>query len=172
MPPAAAAAAAPCRWPAPPRAAPAATRRRCCRRCGSRGSPSTWTRISAGCQGTDPPLGSEERGEGRRVAYIMTFHVSTGRSASLKDQSNFSSASGSSVGSWYGARYSCASAWPALTRFRGSKTSMSSRSAMAWPRSAWKARAGEKPRRTERVGVLELVGERLPLPLGQRLDEA
>ena len=28
-----------------------------------------------------------------------TFHVSTGRSASLKDQSNFSAASGSSVGS-------------------------------------------------------------------------
>lgn len=37
--------------------------------------------------------------------HIMIFHVSTGRSASLKDQSNFSSATGSSVGSWYGARY-------------------------------------------------------------------
>ena len=32
--------------------------------------------------------------------YIMTFQVSTGRSASLKLQSNFSAASGSSVGSW------------------------------------------------------------------------
>ena len=31
--------------------------------------------------------------------YIMTFHVSTGRSASLKLQSNFSAATGSSVGS-------------------------------------------------------------------------
>jgi hypothetical protein len=29
-----------------------------------------------------------------------TFHVSTGRSASLKDQSNFSAATGSSDGSW------------------------------------------------------------------------
>lgn len=33
-------------------------------------------------------------------AYIIIFHVSTGRSASLNDQSNFSSATGSSVGSW------------------------------------------------------------------------
>jgi hypothetical protein len=32
--------------------------------------------------------------------HIMIFQVSTGRSASLKDQSNFSSATGSSVGSW------------------------------------------------------------------------
>lgn len=39
-----------------------------------------------------------------------TFHVSTGKSASLNDQSNGSGATGSSVGSWYGARYSCASA--------------------------------------------------------------
>ena len=31
--------------------------------------------------------------------YIIIFHVSTGRSASLNDQSNFSSAAGSSVGS-------------------------------------------------------------------------
>lgn len=31
--------------------------------------------------------------------YIMTFQVSTGKSASLKLQSNFSAASGSSVGS-------------------------------------------------------------------------
>ena len=34
------------------------------------------------------------------VAYIMIFQVSTGKSASLNDQSNFSSATGSSVGSW------------------------------------------------------------------------
>lgn len=38
------------------------------------------------------------------VTYIIIFQVSTGRSASLKLQSNFSSATGSSVGSWYGAR--------------------------------------------------------------------
>jgi len=31
--------------------------------------------------------------------YIMIFQVSTGKSASLNDQSNFSSAAGSSVGS-------------------------------------------------------------------------
>jgi hypothetical protein len=36
----------------------------------------------------------------RALTYIMIFQVSTGRSASLKDQSNFSSATGSSVGSW------------------------------------------------------------------------
>jgi hypothetical protein len=41
-----------------------------------------------------------------KCSHIMIFQVSTGRSASLKDQSNFSSATGSSVGSWYGARYS------------------------------------------------------------------
>lgn len=61
----------------------------------------------------------------------MIFQVSTGRSASLKDQSNFSSATGSSVGSWYGERYGSASASPARTRFRGSKTNMRSRSSMA-----------------------------------------
>lgn len=38
------------------------------------------------------------------ATYIIIFQVSTGRSASLKLQSNFSSATGSSVGSWYGAR--------------------------------------------------------------------
>lgn len=32
--------------------------------------------------------------------YIITFQVSTGRSASLKLQSNASAAAGSSVGSW------------------------------------------------------------------------
>lgn len=36
----------------------------------------------------------------RKDTHIMIFHVSTGRSASLNDQSNFSSALGSSVGSW------------------------------------------------------------------------
>ena len=36
----------------------------------------------------------------RERPYIMIFQVSTGRSASLKDQSNFSSDTGSSVGSW------------------------------------------------------------------------
>jgi hypothetical protein len=30
-----------------------------------------------------------------------------GSSASLKDQSNFSVATGSSIGSWYGAMYGC-----------------------------------------------------------------
>lgn len=35
-----------------------------------------------------------------QVTYIMIFQVSTGKSASLNDQSNFSWASGSSVGSW------------------------------------------------------------------------
>lgn len=54
----------------------------------------------------------------------MIFHVSTGRSASLKLQSNFSSATGSSVGSWYGARYSCARASVAVILFFGSKTSI------------------------------------------------
>jgi hypothetical protein len=37
---------------------------------------------------------------GLHDTHIMIFHVSTGKSASLKDQSNFSSATGSSVGSW------------------------------------------------------------------------
>jgi hypothetical protein len=41
---------------------------------------------------------------GFQETHIMIFQVSTGKSASLKDQSNFSSATGSSVGSWYGAR--------------------------------------------------------------------
>ena len=40
------------------------------------------------------------RWERGRNAYIMIFQVSTGRSASLKLQSNFSSEMGSSVGSW------------------------------------------------------------------------
>lgn len=39
-----------------------------------------------------------------RRAHIIIFQVSTGRSASLKLQSNFSFATGSSVGSWYGVR--------------------------------------------------------------------
>jgi hypothetical protein len=39
------------------------------------------------------------RGQCQSSAYIMTRHVSMGRSASLKLQSNFSSATGSSVGS-------------------------------------------------------------------------
>jgi hypothetical protein len=44
-----------------------------------------------------------QEGAPRISEYIMTFHVSTGRSASLKLQSNAAPASGSSVGSWYGA---------------------------------------------------------------------
>lgn len=36
----------------------------------------------------------------RSSAYIMIFQLSTGSSASLKDQSKRSPASGSSVGSW------------------------------------------------------------------------
>jgi hypothetical protein len=63
--------------------------------------------------------------------YIITFHVSTGRSASLKLQSNFSTATGSSVGSWYGETYSCASDCVASIRFRGSKTSIFSRRSIA-----------------------------------------
>ena len=61
--------------------------------------------------------------------YIIIFQVSTGKSASLKDQSNFSFATGSSVGSWYGARYSWARPFAALMRCFGSNTSIfSSRS--------------------------------------------
>lgn len=45
-------------------------------------------------------LQCKENHRPRISLYIMTFHVSTGRSASLKLQSNFSSATGSSVGSW------------------------------------------------------------------------
>lgn len=82
--------------------------------------------------------------------YIMTFHVSTGRSASLKLQSNLSAATGSSVGSWYGATYGWASDSAASMRLRGSKTSMRSRS----PRAAlsdvrsfllkgWRSRLGK-----------------------------
>lgn len=63
--------------------------------------------------------------------YIMIFHVSTGRSASLKLQSNFSWAMGSSLGSWYGARYSCARASVAVIRFLGSNTSMRSSRSIA-----------------------------------------
>ncbi len=67
--------------------------------------------------------------EPRISAYIITFHESTGRSASLKLQSNFSAAMGSSVGSWYGETYSWARHSVALIRLRGSKTSIfSSRS--------------------------------------------
>jgi len=54
----------------------------------------------------------------------MTFQVSTGKSASLKLQSNTSAAAGSSVGSWYGARYSCERASGAEIRVRGSNTSI------------------------------------------------
>jgi len=64
-------------------------------------------------------------------SYIMIFHVSTGSSASLNDQSNFSSATGSSVGSWYGERYSCANASAAFTLFLGSKTNISSKRSIA-----------------------------------------
>lgn len=55
----------------------------------------------------------------QNATHIMIFHVSTGKSASLKDQSNFSSATGSSVSSWYGARYGAASAASALIRSFG-----------------------------------------------------
>lgn len=78
-------------------------------------------------------------------SYIMIFQVSTGRSASLNDQSNFSSATGSSVGSWYGARYSWASASPALIRFLGSKTSIRSSKSIAKTRQfqMWQDRRKE-----------------------------
>lgn len=62
---------------------------------------------------------------------IIIFHVSTGRSASLKLQSNFSSAMGSSVGSWYGVRYSWANASVAVIRFLGSNTSILSNRSIA-----------------------------------------
>lgn len=68
---------------------------------------------------------------GWTLSYIIIFHVSTGRSASLKLQSNFSSATGSSVGSWYGARYSWASASAAVILFVGSNTSIRSRRSTA-----------------------------------------
>ena len=96
----------------------------------------------------------------------MIFQVSTGRSASLNDQSNFSSALGSSVGSWYGARYGWASASSALTRFLGSKTSMfSSRSMAVFGELVDVARLSAQ--RTLCFGISELVGQRLPLALGQ-----
>src|SRR5271170_3080033 len=60
-----------------------------------------------------------------------TFHVSTGRSASLKDQSNFSAASGSSVGSWYGARYSCSRDCFASILDRGLNTNILSNKSIA-----------------------------------------
>ena len=62
---------------------------------------------------------------------IMIFQVSTGKSASLKDQSNFSSAAGSSVGSWYGERYGWASAPVAVIRFWGSNTNIRSSMSIA-----------------------------------------
>lgn len=54
------------------------------------------------CGGTGPSLCSpfSMLWKSRISEYIITFHVSTGRSASLNDQSKASSASGSSVGSW------------------------------------------------------------------------
>jgi len=63
--------------------------------------------------------------------YIMTFQVSTGRSASLKLQSNTSEAAGSSVGSWYGARYSWDRASVAEIRVLGSNTNIFSRRSRA-----------------------------------------
>lgn len=61
--------------------------------------------------------------------YIITFHVSTGRSASLKLQSNLLLVTGSSLGSWYGETYSSARHSVAVMRLRGSNTSIfSSRS--------------------------------------------
>jgi hypothetical protein len=100
-------------WPAPLPAVPRP-------RCGSRGSRSTCIFISL--RRTHVPSS---------CTHIMIFQVSTGRSASLKDQSNFSSATGSSEGSWYGARYGCARACSARTRFLGSNTSIFSRRSMA-----------------------------------------
>lgn len=83
-------------------------------------------------------------------SYIMIFQESTGRSASLNDQSNFSSASGSSVGSWYGERYSCKSADLALTRVLGSKTSMFSRRSIAIIVNYISTRCGSSPYRVGR----------------------
>lgn len=105
--------------------------------------------------------------------YIMIFHVSTGRSASLKLQSNFSWAMGSSLGSWYGARYSCARASVAVIRFLGSNTSMrSSRSIATTTKLAHITMLVEIWTHTRRVRILELVLEGLPLALGQRFDES
>ena len=75
--------------------------------------------------------GEEVLRRARSNTHIIIFHVSIGRSASLKDQSNFSSATGSSVGSWYGDRYSCARPPAAVIRFFGSKTSIFSSRSMA-----------------------------------------
>lgn len=66
--------------------------------CGSLGFRSTW----------DSKIVSTQIASGRHLhgwgvpghPYIIIFHVSTGKSASLNDQSNLSSATGSSVGSW------------------------------------------------------------------------
>ena len=91
------------------------------RRCGSLESQNTCEVVVSLTAGRDSHM----------YTHIMIFHVSTGRSASLKDQSNFSSATGSSVGSWYGDKYSCARPAPAFIRFRGSKTSICSRRSTA-----------------------------------------
>lgn len=79
----------------------------------------------------DKSTKDRRRGAPRISEYIITFQVSTGKSASLKLQSNCSFASGSSEGSWYGATYSCARASVAVIRFRGSKTSILSKSSRA-----------------------------------------
>jgi hypothetical protein len=89
--------------------------------------------------------------------YIIIFQVSTGKSASLKDQSNFVSATGSSVGSWYGATYSWARASPAGIRFRGSKTSIRSRRSTAGRVSKY-VDEGFKGTFTHRIRVPEFVG--------------
>jgi hypothetical protein len=78
-------------------------------------------------KGVDGPRGKRKRPN----LYIMTFQVSTGKSASLNDQSNCSSATGSSLGSWYGSRKGCKSASAALILVLGSKTSIFSRMSTA-----------------------------------------
>jgi hypothetical protein len=101
----------------------------------------------------------------------MTFQVSVGRSASLKLQSNFSPATGSSVGSWYGETYSCASDSDAVMRLTGSNTSIfSSRSSAGDALNGWKRR--ERQVRTRLVVTAQLLAERHALALGQALYEA
>lgn len=101
----------------------------------------------AGVFEREPAGGTEERreeNEGKQSDAVLirfseraaaatthTRHVSTGRSASLKLQSKAWSATGSSVGSWYGARYSWLRASAAVIRFFGSNTSIFSKRSSA-----------------------------------------
>ena len=127
------------------------------------------------CRNVSPDVSTEDhRGGAPRISeYIITFQVSTGKSASLKLQSNCSFASGSSEGSWYGATYSCARASVAVIRFRGSKTSILSKRSRATTETSDFERKKERKRwRTRFISCFELLRERHPLPLRQTLDKS